>query len=70
MKRYSGPYVVVRQCSSLLYELDFKPTPTKPNIVNVSRLKPFYDRQQMIYYFEQNHKLFISKLDSLGKLIK
>jgi hypothetical protein len=70
LKRYSGPHVIIRQCSPLLYELDFKPTPLKPNIVNVSRLKPFYDREEMIFNFEQNHKPFISKFYSIRKSSK
>jgi hypothetical protein len=70
MKRFSGSHIVIRQVSPLLYELDFKATPTKSNIVNVSRLKRFYVRQEMIYYFEQNHKPFISKLNSLDRTLK
>ena len=29
LKRYNGPYVVVRHCSPVLYELKFKATPLK-----------------------------------------
>jgi hypothetical protein len=50
LKRFYGPYTIVRQLSPVLYELDFKATPLKSNIVNVSRLKLYYDRDDMIKY--------------------
>jgi len=63
MRRFEGPYTILRQCSAVLYQLDFEATALKSNIVHVSRLKPFYDRLDMFKYFEQNSKPFISKSD-------
>jgi hypothetical protein len=61
MRRFEGPYIVTKRCSPVLYQLDFKPTAFKSNIVHVSRLKPFYDRELMIKNFENENKTFIPK---------
>ena len=36
LKKYNIPYVVVRQCSPVLYELNLKATPLKSNIVRLT----------------------------------
>ena len=61
LKRWEGPYKIVRQLSPLLYELDFKGTALKSNIVHISRIKLFYDREDLMKTLEQNRKPFIPK---------
>jgi hypothetical protein len=61
IKRFEGPFVVKRQCSPVLYQLDFKSTATKSNIVHVQRLKMFYDRDLLYKYIDSDEKHFIPK---------
>ena len=61
LKRWEGPFKIVRQVSPLLYQLDFKATALKSNICHIQRLKPFYDRKDLNGILEQIRRPFIPK---------
>ena len=70
LKRWEGPFTIVKQISPLLYELNFRGTALKSNIVHISRIKVFYDRKELFEKFESNRKSFIPKSLLKHKLSK
>ena len=54
ISRYEGPYIITEQKSPNTFKLNFPSKANRSNIVNVQRLKRFYDRKELLTNDENN----------------